>query len=408
MTDKLLMVNSEVSHLLGDESQTKGLQSGAVAIFSIVSTMLGSSVLAMPWGMQNSGFIYGWILAIIIGSVCFYTCTLLGRHTKRHSDFADVLTLIYGPFAGRIAHISSALVVIGASISYCCILSDDVASVYTAVLSFFKDEESITSIRKIVPVFLLVILIPLACLRKVDLLVSISSYGIISVCFVLFTVYFSSIKKGLDIVPGELIKPGPHVQNLAGLFMTAFFIHNLVTTIRSKQRFPQKMTRNLGIAYLIVGFCYVSVGSFGWLAYRKDGVILQNWLEILEHSDPIAIAARCLLIVQILVVYPILVHLIRQAMFGLFKVKYPTSFNSFFVSLLVVCIGTSFAIWYPQIGDVLRYIGGFSGMLYIFGFPCMVHITIKRRQKTCGFFTFVFHGGIICLGVVLFALQFFE
>ncbi|KAL0248675.1 hypothetical protein GEMRC1_003909 [Eukaryota sp. GEM-RC1] len=104
----------------------------------------------------------------------------------------------------------------------------------------------------------------MANLKKVDLLVSLSSYGFLSVLFVIFVVGFKSINKGLNISSDLILARGPAVQNFAGLLMLAFFIHNLVITIKSNQLFPAKMTRNLGFAYIITAVSYLFVGSMGF------------------------------------------------------------------------------------------------------------------------------------------------
>ncbi|KAL0248253.1 hypothetical protein GEMRC1_003489 [Eukaryota sp. GEM-RC1] len=127
---------------------------------------------------------------------------------------------------------------------------------------------------------------------------------------------------------------------------------------------------------------------------------------MIPATDVLALMARCLLIFQILVVYPILVHVIRQSVFGLFSISDPTISGLTIVSCGVVVIGTSFSVFYPQIGDLLRYFGSVSGMIYTYSMPCLAHLTITRKEGRCGFFSYVGHGLIILLGVVLCLLQF--
>ncbi|KAL0248939.1 hypothetical protein GEMRC1_004173 [Eukaryota sp. GEM-RC1] len=101
---------NDASPLL-DKPVKAGTQSGITAVFSIVSTMLGSSVLALPWALSQAGFIYSWVIAIIIGLICYYTCLLISKHTKNYKDFADLLYDLYGSWARILAHFASALVV---------------------------------------------------------------------------------------------------------------------------------------------------------------------------------------------------------------------------------------------------------------------------------------------------------
>lgn len=54
-----------------------GTQSSLKTVFVIWNTMMGSSLLAMPWGFQQAGLLGGVITVIVVGFVCFYTCTLV-------------------------------------------------------------------------------------------------------------------------------------------------------------------------------------------------------------------------------------------------------------------------------------------------------------------------------------------
>ncbi|KAL0223538.1 hypothetical protein P9112_002928 [Eukaryota sp. TZLM1-RC] len=387
-------------------ASTSGKQGAIVAIFSITSTMLGSSVLALPWGLTESGLLYGWFIAVFIGLICFYTCLLISKHTTNYTDFADLLTDLYGAWAGKVARCAGALIVIGASISYCVILADDAAGVFNAAQIWIYGSPyfDLSVVRRLTPVVLLIFLLPLSNLREVSLLVSLSSYGFFSVLFVMFTVGVKSFDKGIELNLDVVMQKGPHVQNLAGLLMLAFFIHNLVITIKGNQKIPQNMSRNLGLAYVVTAFCYLFTGSVGHLAYKDE--MKQNWLEILEPCDILGTISRVLLIFQILLVYPILVFVIRESLFGLFCTSTPSKFLMVFLSCSVVLIGTSFSIWYPNIGDLLRFFGAISGLIYSYGFPALSHMTILKRNGELGFFSTVGHSCIILIGVCLCALQF--
>jgi sodium-coupled neutral amino acid transporter 9 len=50
---------------------------------------MGSSLLTMPWGMQNSGLLMGIITIVIMGGLCLYTTHKILQVQMQHgkSDF---------------------------------------------------------------------------------------------------------------------------------------------------------------------------------------------------------------------------------------------------------------------------------------------------------------------------------
>eukprot|EP00003_Mantamonas_plastica_P021115 TRINITY_DN3411_c0_g1_i1.p1 TRINITY_DN3411_c0_g1~~TRINITY_DN3411_c0_g1_i1.p1 ORF type:complete len:103 (+),score=22.42 TRINITY_DN3411_c0_g1_i1:246-554(+) len=76
------------------------------------------------------------------------------------------------------------------------------------------------------------------------------------------------------------------------------------------------------------------------------------------------------------------------------------------LGLNTAIIGSSllFAIFYPKIGDLLRYSGSLSGAAYIFVLPVLVHL--KANGDGMGSFSKAMHYLIMVFGVCLFLAQF--
>ncbi|KHN71796.1 Putative amino acid permease F13H10.3 [Toxocara canis] len=58
---------------LDDFKDESGKQSSIVTIFSIWNTMMGSSLLAMPWAVQQAGLALGIFFILAIGALSLYT-----------------------------------------------------------------------------------------------------------------------------------------------------------------------------------------------------------------------------------------------------------------------------------------------------------------------------------------------
>lgn len=55
--------------------------------FAVWNTMLGSSLLAISWGIEKTGLFPGIILNFLIGAICLYTAYLLLRVNEKHSKY---------------------------------------------------------------------------------------------------------------------------------------------------------------------------------------------------------------------------------------------------------------------------------------------------------------------------------
>jgi len=84
---------------MGIEHEKKEGQSSLTTIFSIVSTMLGATLLSVPWAFSKSGLIGGVVLVVFLGALTCYTASLIIRNGKGCLDFADRCRNVLGGWA---------------------------------------------------------------------------------------------------------------------------------------------------------------------------------------------------------------------------------------------------------------------------------------------------------------------
>lgn len=99
-------------------------QSSFVTVFSIANTMLGSSLLAIPWGFTQSGFGTGMGVVLFVGIVCLYTAYLVVRNGGGYDDFSVQCKECFGQYAYVISIVCSVLILVGAGIAYDTIMSN--------------------------------------------------------------------------------------------------------------------------------------------------------------------------------------------------------------------------------------------------------------------------------------------
>lgn len=130
------------------ERSTVEIFSLLVFRFAIWNTIMGSSLLAMPWGIDRAGLATGIFLIILMGAICLLTAYLLLRVQQLHGiafmlivptidykvfflgggnadwEVADLAGALLGPHSERLAKTFSLVVLLGANIVYWILMSN--------------------------------------------------------------------------------------------------------------------------------------------------------------------------------------------------------------------------------------------------------------------------------------------
>ena len=72
--------------------------------FSIWNTMMGTSLLSMPWALQQAGFAMGLVLMLIMAGLALYTCYRVVESVQRIGEAE-----IHSKAHGRAANIGNKL-----------------------------------------------------------------------------------------------------------------------------------------------------------------------------------------------------------------------------------------------------------------------------------------------------------
>ncbi|KAL6049282.1 Sodium-coupled neutral amino acid transporter 9 [Balamuthia mandrillaris] len=399
-----------VSSLSGPAEKGK-YQSSLTTIFSIWNTMMGSSLLALPWGFSESGFLLGLLTIFGIGFLCFYSCYLIVKNGQGYDDFIDLAKKYLGRAGTVVGFTSSVLVLVGALIAFDILMSDSLYENVNSIRYFATKADKIGETKAwshyIAPLFIAVPMFCLGSLKSFSLLVRLNSVGILCVLYIItFVVVSCFVYDGIDIHDAP-----PLVETkffyFMGLLMVSYFIHNCILPILKKNN-PKNNVRDLAAAFALVGFSYGLIGGLAFYTYHRRS-IPQNFLnfDIYSQSNIPAMIARFALLVQLATVYPLILCIVRIQFFGtVLKSQWPSIWHVLGLNFVLVSIGTWFAIFYPHIGTVLRFVGAICGFLYVFGLPNLVHILILREEGKLSVVQLIIHSSIILFGLGLLAVQF--
>lgn len=416
-----------------------GKNSSIVTIFSMWSTMMGTSILTMPWAIQQAGFALGIFLITFVAFVmCYLAYRILKastelaaatRHPNPHTlDFSRVCGHYMGKTGKLLCLFSSILCLTGALIVYYVLLvnfayntgtfiryyatrsSASIAgnssqSAYGVICNPFTEianltrnsttpavsEESMFDVlwnpTRTVPAWLLILIFPLISIRSPTFFTKFTALGTVSILYIFILTFAKAGIWGIHVnfkVPTHLnFVPlySPLFPALTGVCTLAFFIHNSIESIMRCNKHQNNNARDLLMAFLLVALTYVIIGVVFYLAFPEPkSCIADNLLNNLTASDIFGFVGRLALLFQILTVYPLLMYVLRvEVMHTIFHSVYPGFWkvSVFHVIMLLICL--LFAMFLPSIGTIIRFSGSFSALIYIFALPCLVYILSLMR-----------------------------
>ncbi|KAG7267130.1 hypothetical protein CRUP_021780, partial [Coryphaenoides rupestris] len=347
-----------------------------VTIFAIWNTMMGTSILSIPWGIKQAGFTLGVLIVSTMGLLTLYCCYRVLKSPKSIPyedtsdwEFPDVCKYYFGKIGQLSSLVFSLVSLIGAMVVYWVLMSNflyntgkfiynyehnisdpDFGSNESVICPYQSHHNNITvgvgisssndtsdalfnvwwSKTNTIPFYLIILLLPLLNFRSASFFARFT--------FLEFRTLF---------------------PQLTGVLTLAFFIHNCIITLMKNNRHQENNVRDLSVAYLLVGLTYLYVGVLIFAAFPSPPFskkcIEPNFLDNFPSSDVLVFIARACLLFQMTSVYPLLGYLARVQIMGyLFGSHYPSFFHVITLNVLIVAAGVLMAKFYPDIGSIIR------------------------------------------------------
>lgn len=446
----------------------RGRNSSVVTIFMIWNTMMGTSILSIPWGIKQAGFTTGICVIMLMGLLTLYCCYRVVKSRAMISsvdtttwEYPDVCRYYFGSFGQWSSLLFSLVSLIGAMIVYWVLMSNFLFNTGKFIFNFIhhindtdttlstNDSNPVTcpgagsgrldngsaifygndtelqqfekwwSKSRTVPLYLIGLLLPLLNFKSPSFFSKFNILGTVSVAYLIFLVTLKAVRLGIHLefhwfTPTEFFVPEIRFQfpQLTGVLTLAFFIHNCVITLLKNNKSQENNMRDLSIAYMLVASTYLYIGvlvfaSFPSPPLSKD-CIEQNFLDNFPSSDILSFIARIFLLFQMVTVYPLLGYLARVQLLGhIFGDPYPSVFHVLVLNLVIVGAGVTMACVYPNIGGIIRYSGAACGLAFVFIYPSLIYIISLRQEDRLTWPKLVFHAAIIILGLANLIAQFF-
>ncbi|XP_046873216.1 sodium-coupled neutral amino acid transporter 9 isoform X3 [Hypomesus transpacificus] len=387
-----------------------------VTIFAIWNTMMGTSILSIPWGIKQAGFTLGILILISMGLLTLYCCyrVLKAPQSIHYANNVSMSDSDFGtngservicPFPNSIPG--------GNSSSFNMNYLSASNSSDTALFDRYWSKTNT------VPFYLIVLLLPLLNFRSASFFARFTFLGTISVIYLICLVTWKAFHLGIHLEFHWLDSTQFYVPEfrllfpqLTGVLTLAFFIHNCIITLMKSNKHQENNVRDLSVAYLLVGLTYLYVGVLIFAVFPSPPLskdcIEPNFLDNFPSCDVLVFVARTCLLFQMTTVYPLLGYLVRVQMMGQFFGKhYPSFFHVLTLNIFIVGAGVLMAKFYPNIGSIIRYSGATCGLALVFVCPAMVHMISLKRRGDLHWPSAIFHSFLILLGVANVLGQFF-
>ncbi|CAH1278577.1 unnamed protein product [Diabrotica balteata] len=427
-----------------------------VTIFAIWNTTVGTSLLAMAWGMEKTGLFPGILINLFVVAVCLYTAYVLLKIFEKHGgdgikEVPDLCRLLIGRWAEIVSKIFSLVVLMGGDIVYWILMSNFLYNCVVFVYDNITDigskqiiEDSILCPKKpfllanethlvqtatngslfyqiwqlysTVPIFLAVLLFPLLNFKSPTFFTKFNSLGTLSVAYLFIFVSVKSFQWGINISDWSIefsVKPTFCV--LSGMLGMSYFIHNIIISIMKQNKHQNHNGRDLSIAFGLVCFTYLFLGVVFYTTFPlAKSCIEDNLLNNFSKKDVMALIARILLFFQLFTVYPFVTYMLRadiltaiSMIFGKERNKEFSYIKTIIINFSFVFICILFACFMPRIGTLIRYTGALSGLIYIFVMPSLLKMASLKQEGALSIPAIIIHVIIIILGILNLISQFF-
>ncbi|XP_005998499.1 neutral amino acid transporter 9 [Latimeria chalumnae] len=453
-----------------DQPDGSGTNSSIITIFTIWNTMMGTSILSMPWGIKQAGFTFGILITFLMGLLTLYCCYRVVKSRQAiplidtsNWEFPDVCKYYFGPFGHWSSLAFSMVSLIGAMVVYWVLMSNflfntgkfihnhiydlNVTDHFPAtngsekvICPYPPNHQRNSSLNlqtsspnevetlefnkwwsktKTVPLYLVLILLPLLNFKSASFFARFNVLGTASVLYLVVLVTWKAAHLGFHLechwfTSTYYFVPEFRVffPQLTGTLTLAFFIHNCIITLLKNNKNQENNVRDLSIAYLLVGLTYLYVGVLIFATFPSPPLpkdcIEPNFLDNFPSTDILVFVARMFLLFQMTTVYPMLGYLVRVQLLGqLFGNTYPSIFHVLLLNIMLVGVGITMARFYPNIGGIIRYSGATCGLAFVFVYPSLTHMISLHQTGQLKWPSAIFHSFLIVLGVANVVAQFF-
>jgi len=299
------------------------------SVVTLSNTLLGSGMLAMPAAFASSGLYLGMLNIAIFGAGALFGLWLLTRcatYTGRNSSFFS-LSMITFPQASIFFDFAISIKCFGVSVSYLIIVGD-LMPIVTLGLFPSVPLDSMLLTREFWITVSVVLIIPLAFMRKLDSMRHTSFISLLAVLYLLFiVVYYYFVPFGTNemqhrrdlsknTVPelNPSYPVNPKIENFIismdlfknlPIYVFAFTCHQNVLSVYNEMKDNRQKNVNKVITSSIVFgmILYWVVGYYGYITFGDQTE--SNVISMYPPSSYIILFGQLSMVIMVMLSYPL-------------------------------------------------------------------------------------------------------